>query len=240
MATYQITPPESFSFNRLEEWPKWIRRFERFRQASGLDTKGEESQINALIYTMGDHADDILCSFGLNEEDAKKYDGHFVKRRNKIFERAKFNQRVQKGGESVDSFITALYTLSEHSEYGNLREEMIRDRIIVGILNSRLSEQLQLDPDLKLETAVTKVRQNEAVKQQQLIVRGRDSETTIEDVSSSKPKHPEKQPGTSQKPYKGVQTKRSKSGESKPSSCTRCGKSPNHIKSQCPAREAIC
>ena len=202
MATYQITPPESFAFNRLEEWPKWIRRFERFRQASGLDTKGEESQINALIYTMGNHADDILCSFGLNEEDAKKYDvvkgkfdGHFVKRRNKIFERAKFNQRVQKGGESVDSFITALYTLSEHSEYGNLREEMIRDRIVVGILNSRLSEQLQLDPDLKLETAVTKVRQSEAVKQQQLIVRGRDSETTIEDVSSSKPKHPETQPG---------------------------------------------
>ena len=68
MATYQITPPESFSFNRPEEWPKWIRRFERFRQASGLDTKGEESQINALIYKMGDHADDILCSFGLNEE----------------------------------------------------------------------------------------------------------------------------------------------------------------------------
>ena len=26
-----------------------------------LDSKGEESQINALIYTMDDHADDILC-----------------------------------------------------------------------------------------------------------------------------------------------------------------------------------
>ena len=188
MATYQITPPESLSFNRPEEWPKWIRRFERFRQASGLDTKGEESQINALIYKMGDHADDILCSFGLNEEDAKKYDvvkgkfdGHFVKRRNKIFEGAKFNQRVQKEGESVDSFITALYTISDHCEYGNLCEEMIRDRIVVGILNSRLSEQLQLDPDLKLETAVTKVHQSEAVKQQQSIVRGRNSETTIDE-----------------------------------------------------------
>ena len=101
------------------------------------------------------------------------------KRRNKIFERAKCNQREQKGGESVDRFITALYTLSEHCEYGNLREEMIRGRIIVGILNSRL-----LDPDLKLETAVTKVCQNEAVKQQQSIVRGKDSEMTIEDASA--------------------------------------------------------
>ena len=98
---------------------------------------------------MGDHAHDILCSFGLNQKDAKtydvvkgKFDGHFVKRRNKIFERAKFNQRVQKGGESVDSFIIALYTLSEHCEYDNLREKMIRDRIVVGILNFQLSEQL--------------------------------------------------------------------------------------------------
>ena len=73
MATYQITPPENFSFNRPEEWPKCIRRFERFQQVSDLDTKGEESQINALINTMGDHADDILCSFRLNQEDAKKY-----------------------------------------------------------------------------------------------------------------------------------------------------------------------
>jgi len=27
-----------------EEWPKWLRRFERFRQASGLKEKSEEAQ----------------------------------------------------------------------------------------------------------------------------------------------------------------------------------------------------
>ena len=71
---------------------------------------------------------------------------------------------------------------------------MIRALIVIGILNS---EKLQLDPDPKLETAVTKVCQSEAVKQQQSTVRGRDSETTIEDVhvSSSKPKHQEKHQG---------------------------------------------
>ena len=48
---------------KLEEWPKWSRRFERFRQASGLAKEEEESQINTLIYAMGDQADDILNSF---------------------------------------------------------------------------------------------------------------------------------------------------------------------------------
>ena len=49
---------------------------------------------------------------------------------------------------------------------------MIRDKIVVGIRSSSLSEKLQLDPDLTLSKAVTLVRQTEAVKQQQTILRG--------------------------------------------------------------------
>jgi len=47
------------------------------------------------MYCMGDRADDILRSFKLSDEDSKKYevvknkfDSHFVKRWNVIFERA--------------------------------------------------------------------------------------------------------------------------------------------------------
>ena len=77
-----------------------MRRFERFQKASGLEEKDEEVQVNTLIYTMGDDADDILHSFPLSAADSKKYDtvkakfdAHFVKRRNVIYERAKFNLR---------------------------------------------------------------------------------------------------------------------------------------------------
>ena len=101
MATYQVSAPEPFGFSRPEEWEKWIRRFERFRIASGIAIKqSEEAQVNTLIYSMGPQADDIFRSFGLSDEDSKKYsvvkgkfDKHFIKRRNVIFERAKFNMR---------------------------------------------------------------------------------------------------------------------------------------------------
>ena len=109
MAEIRITPPENFTFSRPEEWIKWIRRFERFRQASGLAEKEEVSQIHTLIYTMGDEAEDILTSFRLTEEQRKnyttvveKFDSYFVKRRNLIFERAKFNRRRQEEGEPVN------------------------------------------------------------------------------------------------------------------------------------------
>ena len=64
---------------------------------------------------------------------------------NVIFERAKFNRRRQEKGETVDTFIIALHTLAEHCNFGTLTDEMIRDRIVVGLLDAKLSEKLQLE-----------------------------------------------------------------------------------------------
>ena len=56
MATYQIAPPEKFIFSQPDEWPKWIRRFERFWVASGFKAKSKETQVNTLVYSMGTEA----------------------------------------------------------------------------------------------------------------------------------------------------------------------------------------
>ena len=131
-ATYHVSPPEPFNFSHPEEWPKWSRRFERFRKASPLDSKDEEVQVNTLLYSMGDEADDILRSFKLSAEDAKNYDTvvgkferQFVRCRNVIYERAKFNQRRQEPGEPVDTFITALYSLTEHCGYAAMHDDIL-------------------------------------------------------------------------------------------------------------------
>ena len=155
----------------MDEWPRWIRKFERFRIASGLSEKAEASQVNTLIYTMGESADNILSSMGLNDEDKGKYDvvkskftAHFVKGINVIYERAKFNQRSQQEGETVDQFVTALHQLA-------VREEMIRDRLVVGLQDTSVSLKLQMDPELTLKKAIIAASQSETVKKQQSTVR---------------------------------------------------------------------
>ena len=82
-------------------------------------------------FAMGDEADDIMTGFRLTEEEKRdydvvktKFDGHFVVRRNAIFERAKFNRCSQEEGESVNNFITSLLLPSRtlrilHSERRN-------------------------------------------------------------------------------------------------------------------------
>lgn len=71
-----------------------------------------------MVYSMGDRGEDILSSFTLSEDDKKKYnvvleqfEKHFIKKRNVIYARAKFNQRHnQKECDPVKSFITLLYS----------------------------------------------------------------------------------------------------------------------------------
>ena len=116
---------------------------------------------------MGEEGDDIVVSFGLTAAEAKQYntikgkfERHFVVKRNVIFERAKFNLRSQNDNESVDTFITDLHCLAEYCEFGTFKDDLIRDRIIAGLKDKKLSEQLQLDPKLTLEKATTMARQS--------------------------------------------------------------------------------
>ena len=120
---------------------------------------------------------DIFQSFGLSDDDKKKYEtvkakfeSHFVKRRNVIYECAMFSKHMQEKGETVDSFITSLYSSSEHCGYGVLRER-IRDRIFVGIRDAALSLKLQLMEKLTLDQALTKVQEVEAIKSHQPLLR---------------------------------------------------------------------
>ena len=83
-------------------------------------------------------ADDILQTLPLDEgtvsydEIKKSLNDYFAERRNVIVERARFNKRSQKLGESVETFIQDLYRLANNCNYGALRDDLIRDRIVVG------------------------------------------------------------------------------------------------------------
>ena len=133
MANLRLQPPDPFNFRKPDEWGKWKRRYEQFRTASGLANEGETRQVSTLLYCMGEEAEDVLTSTGISDEDRKKYDavmskfdGFFKVRKNLIFERAKFNQRNQNEGETVEQYITALYHLVETCEYGDFKNEMLR------------------------------------------------------------------------------------------------------------------
>ena len=216
-----LQPPPTFSFDVPDEWPKWRRRFEQFRVASGLSKEDEIQQVSTLLYCLGEEANDILASTNITDDDRKKYsevlakfDGHFKVRKNVIFERARFNRRQQEDGETVEYFISSLYQLSEDCQYGNMRNELIRDRLVVGIHDVQLSERLQTDENLTLDKAKKVIRQRDAVREQQSILKRREDPSL-----SCVGKKPSVRPANRAK-------------------CSRCGKT--HQRNQCPAKDMVC
>ncbi len=97
---------------------------------------------------------------GISEENKKvfdrviaTFDALFKVRKNVIFERAFFNLRKQEKGQSVELFITALHQAAENCEYCDIINKLIRDRLVVGIMDRSLSERHQMEADLTLDKA---------------------------------------------------------------------------------------
>ena len=229
-----LQPPTSFSFSKSEEWPKWKRRFEQYRQASGLVDKDELRQVSTLLYCLGGEAE-VLDTTRISAEDRNKYknvveefDKYFKVKRNVIYERAWFNQRNQLPDEPADHFITEVHKLADNCEFGSMKEELVRDRLVVGIRDLALSERLQLESDLTLDKAKKLIRQREAVKlQQDFLQKPKMKEEIPLDAIRQKPTK-RKLPALPLTPARPSV-----------SNCRRCG-SGSHPRQSCPARDATC
>ena len=159
--------PENFEFSCPEKWPTWRKRFDRYRDATDLGRCKQSRQVNVLIYSMGERAEDILETSSLSADDKLNYDKvvaffdqYFIGTRNVIYERTKFNTRFQ-GDESVDEFLCDLHTLASHCDYGVLKEELIRDRFVVGLRDQKVADALKMEATLTLEVAVRKAKAKE-------------------------------------------------------------------------------
>lgn len=86
-----------------------------------------------------------------------------------IFERARFNRENQEVGESIEDYATTFFQLAEKcvfDKYPGMKEEFLRDRLVVGTHGKRMSERLQLEDQLDFKRAMDILRQSEEVKRE--------------------------------------------------------------------------
>ena len=236
---FNFAPPEQFSFEAAD-FKDWLRVFTSFHCISGLADQSEEVQIQTLLYSMGPRAYKVFDALKLGAADKKKYakvteafEQFYVPKVNIIFERANFNQRVQQQGETVDAFISDLHELAKKCSFQNVtEEELIRDRIVIGIRDAKLSERLQLDENLTLETAITKAKQAEMVHNQQDVVRNATSNMETMHIANLSKKKTQATGAIS----KVSQTRKPQPTNQK---CHKCGNK-EHPNIKCPAANMKC
>lgn len=238
-----IDPPEQFDVSNPQHWPRWVKRFERYRQASGLLHKADEQQCNTLLYIMGPAAEDILLTF--KDPDKLDYKSliakltqYFTPRTNIIFERTAFHSRVQREAESIEDYLTDLHRLAETCDYDTkfpgLKEELIRDRLVAGLRDLHLKEKLQLEDNLTLAKAVQVCRNKEQVRKQ--LAGGTDDDTMVGalNVNLNRQKY-----NSTRYPKARSSAPQSVQGH-KTGKCGFCGGPQRHPKSQCPAGSVKC
>ena len=95
-------PPTEFDFSAPEKWLQWRQRFLRYRSASKLEKEGNETQVSALVYSMGPEAEKIIKPLTENasfDEVIKHFDSNFVPKVNIIHERATFHLKTNYKGK---------------------------------------------------------------------------------------------------------------------------------------------
>ncbi|XP_040066697.1 uncharacterized protein LOC121837384, partial [Ixodes scapularis] len=152
-----------------------------------------------------------------------------------VYESGCFHRRLQKPGESVDQYVTALHVLADRCEFGEMKQRMIRGRFVVGLHDDKLSENLQMYAKLTLSSALAKARLEEVVHQQKRELRSGEHgqpacSSTKEDLNvdavSRRRDAPRRKVYGSEKSHRDKQ-------------CSFCG-GDQHPSSVCPARAQKC
>ena len=160
--------------NAADNWRKFFMQFEIYLVAKGKDEKPDKLKVNMLLNCAGPEAIEEYSHFVYNAGEEKENYADVCKKfkelcegaRNVIYERLVFNQRNQKEGERIDNYVSELKRLSLTCDFGDLRDSLIRDRIVGGVLSDELRGELLKKPDLTLQKAHDYCRTFEAAELQ--------------------------------------------------------------------------
>ncbi|XP_067947106.1 uncharacterized protein [Watersipora subatra] len=148
-----------------ESWLEWKKKFLRYCDVMELGKKDEKQQISTLIYVMGDDAESIYeqltYATGQSKDKFKDvveaFEKHFMPRSNNLHYRVQFHNRSQQQGENVDAYIQELHLLAAKCEFAN-KDDMLRDRLLSGMLDKQLSVEIQMQDDVTLSYVAEKMK----------------------------------------------------------------------------------
>ena len=225
-----------------KKWPEWKDHFDLFRSATKFDKEEGilQLQVSSVVNAMGSEAHSIYNSFTYADVDGEnpasnyaivmeKFDHYFVPKKKIIPERTKCNERCKFPGDSVEMYIRTLHDMAQGCNFRQNEPDNIRDRLIAGMADKKLSQKLQVEKDdLTLEEAADIARHWELAKIQNASA-----------VDAAGWGRQQKQPQRHNKsPSRHNQRKQAVNSDNK---CTRCGYKHRSTRDEvCPAIGAEC
>ena len=176
------TPPNiNLKGDLRESWKQWRQIWDAYALVTGLNQQSNEFQVATFITCIGHEALKTHNGLPFKTDEEKKDMAKILElwgeycngKTNIIYERYKFNNREQKTDERVDAYAAVLRDLVSSCNYGALKEEMIRDRIVCGITNSAVRKKLPQIPDLTYDKCMDVCRAAECDEKHRIFARQR-------------------------------------------------------------------
>ena len=218
-----------------EEFENYLGRIKLYFVANKI----KENQVAIFLTLAGPKiyalAKSLLSPNDPAEESAdslfKVLTNHYKPKRIVIFERYTFYSRNQRPSENVTDFLAAIRALAHTCEFGTSLDDMLRDRLVMGLHNKETQHALLSEADLTLQRAVEVAIAREAAT--------RDVEAMasagVHAVGYEKKRQ-------FKKPLKKGNQSEAKSGNAKADppkkACSGCGRM--HWKKDCPFKDAEC
>ena len=159
--------------NLVANWEFFREQWEDYEVATGLDKQTSKIRLASLRSVMGKDCLQTFLNLSTSAEDRNNveacmnaFESYFKPQRNVVYERYVFNSWEQYQGESVDSYVTRLRKFASSCNFGTLTDELIRDKLVIGILDRGTKGKLLREKFLTLDKAIDIARSNEVTSKQ--------------------------------------------------------------------------
>ena len=248
--TSNVPPPGRLELKGKlsDNWKKWKQVWDAYETVTKLNEKESKFRVATFITCIGAEALEVHNGLPFRSEDEKQdinivldlWNSHCIGQTNIIYECYRFNNRKQESHESIDVYATALRGLAATCEFGALKDEMIRDRLVCGITENSVRRKLLQEPKLSLEKCLDICRSAEATSAHLKAISGQSTSTDkpVDTVNALDKRRKTKAPP--KRRSKGPKQLVPEPKEDVLKCCKHCGRS--HIKQRfkCPAFGKVC
>lgn len=172
-----LNPPDPLqlsSGNVSQNWKRFKHKGSNYELAVGTARKEDPIRVAAFLTVIGDEALEVYNAFTWYSDEDKvkmdkvmeRFEQYCEPHKNTIYERYLLFSRGQESGEPIDKYATVLRNMADSCEFQDLKDSLIRDRIVLGIVDNNVRERLLQVPDLTLNKALEIARATETTQSQ--------------------------------------------------------------------------
>ena len=248
-SNFPIPSPMVCTGDKVANWEFFRQQYEDYEIATGLDKRSQKIRLATLRSVMGRECMQIFMNLKLTDDERRNVNtcmealqAHFKPKRNVVYERYIFNLCSQNTDESIDEFLTRIRKLSSSCEFGTLTDELIRDKLVLGIRDETTKLRLLKEENLTLNKALNICRASEVVNVQIKAMKASTSEVEGVNVLRTRPykKVTSKPPTKASKAAPNYKQQAQKQTNITKRKCYHCGRDQGHKLKECPAYGQTC